>query len=231
MKMNFILFSSILALAAANSTPDSDQTPTEFGEYGNYGQYGSYDKYPEVSLSSTATPAKPSAFPNTFVAVTTRSGNPKLHLRPVSASNLNFYIGKETSTYCPLSDCSGFVNFTVFDAQPNNPNSGLGLFTTVPGGQLVYVTKDGQLGYTQAHSAFIPTDAKTVPFLYAPNAEPGSVGTLTFNGGGWMACPEEKPDDVFQIYSQNTPGFNRKDCTSVNIVTAVYNGNSTWQYV
>lgn len=82
--------------------------------YSVYGAYGSYGSYPDVISAPAPAPAPaavppvlPASNPGNFVAISSRSGDVNLHLRPISASNLKFYVGKPTSTYCPLADCSG----------------------------------------------------------------------------------------------------------------------------
>lgn len=99
----------------------------------------------------------------------------------------------------------------------------------VPGGQQGYVTTDGQLGFTQAHSSSIPEGALRTPFYYTPQAEAGRVGNLQFNAGGFAACPTED-SSVYQIYASGIEGFVRTDCIGINIATSSYDGASAWQY-
>lgn len=213
---------------------DADASPVNYGVYGAYGSYGSY---PDVISAPAPAPAPaavppvlPASNPGNFVAISSRSGDVNLHLRPISASNLKFYVGKPTSTYCPLADCSGYVNFTVFSARPNEAASVISLLTAVPGGQQVYVAPDGQLGYTQAHSGSMPPGSVTTPFQYIPESEPNRVGSLTFNGGFWVACQAPEGNGVYQIYAQAASSFSRTDCTSISFSTSSYQGNSAWQY-
>lgn len=96
--------------------------------------------------------------------------------------------------------------------------------TVVPGGQQVYVTADGQFGYTIAHSASIPEGAVTEGFAYTPETD-GAPGQLTFNGFSFVACPK---DNAYQVYvdSANTTD----DCVSFLGATFNYTGSAAWEY-
>ncbi|TQS35089.1 hypothetical protein Golomagni_04501 [Golovinomyces magnicellulatus] len=218
---------AMLATAAPLDTPINAAEEPKYTEYGTYGTYGSYGKY---DISEEAISPETPAVSTNFVAISTRSGDPNVHLRALSASDQRIFIGKDTSTYCPLSNCSTYANFTVFSARPNDANSNLGLFTATPGGQAAFVTDDGQLGYTQAHSASKPTGSVNMPFLYTPEKEPYSVGTLNFNSGGWTACPVADSPGEYQIYALAARGFSRTDCTSIGISTVSYDGEPAYQY-
>jgi len=89
----------------------------------------------------------------------------------------------------------------------------------VPGGQQGYVTVDGQLGYTVAHSVAKPEGSVVLPFVYTPQASEGTVGSLKFNGSGFSACPTEEAG-VYQIYAAGAPAFVRTDCIGINIATS-----------
>jgi hypothetical protein len=92
----------------------------------------------------------------------------------------------------------------------------------VPGGQLAYVGPDGALGYTQAHSASIPTGSFTGGFSWSPlhtNSVLGQRGVLDFvapgaTSGGFLACPDI-PNFItgatFRIFAQ-VPGFTEQNC-------------------
>lgn len=107
----------------------------------------------------------------------------------------------------------------------------LGLAASVPGGQQVYVRPDGSLAYTQAHSASMPEDSITSPFVYTPATESGSIGSLTFKGDGFYACPVGTQDGVYQIYSTQVNATGRSDtCIGFSAATAEYSGANVWQY-
>jgi hypothetical protein len=75
--------------------------------------------------------------------------------------------------------------------------SGTGLATLVPGGQQLYIRPDGSIGFTQAHSIFVPEGSYQ-----------GSVGTAFSNAGffgvngtSWYACEGEGKGEGWFIYS------------------------------
>lgn len=99
--------------------------------------------------------------------------------------------------------------------------------TVVPGGQQVYVTSDGQLGYTIAHSASIPQNANTTGFAYTPETEAGTPGSLTFNGNDFVACPTGDAG-VYQIYAASLK--TDSDCIGIAAAAFNYSGSAAWQY-
>ncbi|KAG9241595.1 hypothetical protein BJ878DRAFT_519883 [Calycina marina] len=171
--------------------------------------------------------------PNVFSMISTHSGDSSVHLRSIVASGQRFYIGKPTATYCPTVenlDCSTVGNTTSVAVTPNS-SSGLSMNVIVPGGQSGYVTTDGQLGYTIAHSNAKPEGSVSAPFLYIPQATPNTVGNLQFNAAGFEACPCNETTGVYQIYAVGGPAFVRTDCTGINIATS-NSGTTTaaWQF-
>lgn len=98
----------------------------------------------------------------------------------------------------------------------------------VPGGQTCFVESGGALGYTQAHSAFIP-----------PGADQGNLAAFG-NGGyyvytkgtGWVACPVPGKEGVYQVFARRIGVDYLSTCVSLNIVTSdVPSGTiGAWQY-
>jgi len=94
----------------------------------------------------------------------------------------------------------------------------------VPGGQQVYVNTDGSLGYTQAHSAFIPPGALTVAFV---NEQAGFHGEFGFSGGALVACIT---DVGYQVFAE-IPGFiYNATCLGFDAWTFNYTGVAAWEY-
>ncbi|KAH8601932.1 hypothetical protein B0O99DRAFT_501190 [Bisporella sp. PMI_857] len=185
-----------------------------------------------VASLAVAAPVEQRQENSAFGLISTHSGNPNVHLRSIVANGQRFWIGKETATYCPVIenlDCSQLGNSTSVVAQPLT-ESGLSLNVIVPGGQQAYVTSDGQLGYTIAHSAAAPEGSVRVPFLYTPQSSENTVGNLAFNGNGFNACPTET-EGVYQIYAVGAPAFVRTDCIGINVATSS-SGTITpaWQF-
>ncbi|POS83727.1 hypothetical protein EPUL_005147 [Erysiphe pulchra] len=235
MKYAALLTATLVTLA--HSAPLDGEGLDNYGSYGTYGAYGSYGHYdasldtapkslpaqdtPPASAAAAAPAAAPAdapadapvaaqdAAPNNFVAVTTKSGDINVHLRPISAND---------------------ADFTVFLARPYDANSGLGLYTNVAGGQGVFVTNEGELGYTQAHSGSSPSGSINMPFQYTPGTEPGTTGTLTFNSNSFVACPVDDQAGVYQIYASGAPNFSKPDCIGVGVATSTYTGTPAYQY-
>ncbi|RKF64161.1 putative secreted protein [Erysiphe neolycopersici] len=237
----------------AQSAPLDGAGLDNYGSYGAYGAYSSYGQYdaslnnvpkalsaqenPQASAAAADQGTAPSGTPApvqndapNFVAVTTKSGDANVHLRAISANGQRFFIGKDTSTYCPLSDCSRYADFTIFSARPNDANSGLGLYTNVAGGQAVFVTNEGELGYTRAHSGSSPSGSVNNPFQYTPGTDQGATGTLTFNSNTFVACPVPDQAGVYQIYAAAAPNFSKPDCIGVGVATSTYTGTPAYQY-
>lgn len=181
---------------------------------------------------AVAAPVEQRQTSNAFSMISTHSGNPSVHLHSIVANGQRFWLGKMTATYCPVVpnvDCSQTGTSTTVAAQPNTA-SGLSMNVIVPGGQQAYVTPDGQLGYTIAHSAAVPEGSVLSPFLYTPQTSAGTVGNLQFNGQGFNACPTASAG-VFQVYAVGAPAFVRTDCIGINIATS-NSGTLTpaWQF-
>ena len=107
------------------------------------------------------------------------------------------------------------------------------MYDAVPGGQQVYVEKTGRVGYTQAHSSFVPEGAYTTGFRFTPGQErPGAVtfGSFAFTGGeatGFVACPE---DGAWRVYANTVDSNLGAECLGFGALTLVYGGPVAWQY-
>ena len=95
---------------------------------------------------------------------------------------------------------------------------------------MVYVQTDGEVGYTQAHSANIPSGAVTTTFSHTTGS---SFGTFGFNGlgaTGFVACPSTASGFPYQIYA-NVKGKDFSKCLGFDALTTNYNtGAAAWQY-
>ncbi|KAL8670651.1 MAG: hypothetical protein Q9168_004813 [Polycauliona sp. 1 TL-2023] len=182
-----------------------------------------------------------------FGAIAARSTAP-FHLQTINASDYSFWIGKDTTTYCPLEPASSCPpgNQTVLVA---GNGGGASMDTNVPGGQSVYVAPNGKLSYTIAHSASIPpgsavkTFTATIPPATVDNSYP--LGSFNFKGlgaTGFLACPSHKVDseegpfpyqvfaDVKALSDKDVPSGSKQDCLGFSAVIAEYKGAPTWQY-
>lgn len=150
--------------------------------------------------------------------IATHSTSP-IHLSSVNAAEQNFWIGKDTSSYCPLNPAStcppgkdtiisvlgdqahpGTASMCKLYSHPiSSPSqqspsgtSLLPLDVVVPGGQQMFIRSNGALGYTQAHSGAIPTGAISTGFTFTPasaGAQFGNFGVNLPGSAGFLACP------------------------------------------
>jgi hypothetical protein len=165
-------------------------------------------------------------------AITLTVSNPTLpvHNAPISACGQHWWIGGATCSYCPevvpRPSCP-----------PGNVTSmypGSGMNTMVPGGQQYYLDPFWNIGYTQAHSAYIPQGSTIGGF----QAYQGG-GFVNLNPGalGWVACPPTASggggnDGRWNLVAKNTTNAaNLNLCTAINLkVTPYTSGSAAWQY-
>ncbi|PGH10542.1 hypothetical protein AJ80_07488 [Polytolypa hystricis UAMH7299] len=167
--------------------------------------------------------------PSSFTVMALRSASP-IHFLPMQAAGRHFWLGGKPSTYCPVQvgDNCPPGNHTVI--------SGLtSLSVLVPGGQRMYVEPSGALGFTQAHSIYIPPGSIQYGFEYTPGTEFGIYGFTGFGATGWMACPvPDRPSyQVFAAMRNATvPSGDVDDCLGFSAAAIEYKGPSpaAWQY-
>ncbi|KAI9833343.1 MAG: hypothetical protein M1819_003738 [Sarea resinae] len=166
-----------------------------------------------------------------------RSASP-IHFQAINASSEEFWIGKSTSTYCAIDDCPpGNTTAFIYD------NGGVSLDTEVPGGQRVYVTPLGVLGFTQAHSASAPEGADFGNFTYTPATSANTLGSLSYTGqgaSGFIACPLNPAEettwqilaDVSGLEDDDVPGGDLSACLGFSATTPLYTSSdpAAWQY-
>lgn len=143
----------------------------------------------------------------------------------INAGGGAFYLGLAApSTYCPTQIKPHCPEGTSTVLVGMMGQSGIGAMSVmVPGGQQVYVHEYGALGFTQAHSAFIPPgsflagfNSKTIPAsISEPSRQVISWKAPDASTEGILACPDI-PDYMIgiathQIYAR-TPKFNLTDC-------------------
>lgn len=165
---------------------------------------------------------------NTFYLMSIRSASP-IHYETINASDTRFWIGKSTTTYCPLdpSECPP-GNETWLTGSSGN-DSYLSMSTVVPGGQRVYIGPAGALRFTQAHSSYEPKGSKEGGFSITPWDSNPDVWIIDHKGG-FYACPAKK-ENVWQIFV-GVKGFHDKngDCLSFTMFAPGQDGVAAWQY-
>ncbi|KAL9595215.1 MAG: hypothetical protein Q9219_006581 [cf. Caloplaca sp. 3 TL-2023] len=195
-----------------------------------------------LALSARSSPIAPRDAPNSaatpFGVIAARSASP-IHLQPVNANGRAFWIGKDTATYCPLTNSTQCPTGT--DTAFIVSGGGASLDSQVPGGQLIYVAPSGALGFTQAHSAAFPTGSALQIFNATSAQSNGSLGVFTFEGlgaTGFLACPVAA-DGPYQVFAdvdglsdQDVPGGCKDECLGFGALTAPYgDGPAAWQYI
>jgi hypothetical protein len=95
---------------------------------------------------------------------------------------------------------------------------------------LIYVETSGALGFTQAHSAGIPTGAVVATFIVTPGASFGTLGFSGLGATGFVACPSANGTAPYQIFA-NVAGGNFDSCLGFDALTTDFTGGvGAWQY-
>jgi hypothetical protein len=201
------------------------------------GHHGSTRCQPSPTQTSTTPPTSTSCIPTTtatkaYTVIASHSGSP-IHLLSMEAGGLGFRLGGGTASYCPT---------VVTTCPPGNQTVFLGgsISVEVPGGQQQYLEPGGRIGYTQAHSAYMPLGSIPGGFNYykCPNEQYGHITTTVFGATGLMACPDTSSGTqqyvVFaSIPNAVVPSGNVQDCIGFSALTSDYDGSlpAAWQYV
>ncbi|KAI9738743.1 MAG: hypothetical protein M1834_008250 [Cirrosporium novae-zelandiae] len=168
----------------------------------------------------------------TFTLMSARSGS-AIHLQSVQASDQALWIGGETETYCPNTtaaiDCTQFDNVAAFTFN----EGAVAMDVSVPGGQLLYVKSDGEIGYTPAHSAGDIVGADTTSWTYTAPTNGNSFGTLSttaFNSTGFIAC-EHPAENRYKIFAY-VPSVNITTCLGFDALAVTRNSTdaAAWSY-
>lgn len=162
-----------------------------------------------------------------FTLVAFNSSVPEIHLRPINANGLGFWIGKDTASSCDnlAVDCSPYPgNTTVVGA-----GQGAQAYLIAYKPQQVYVTSDGGLAFQDANTTTFEKNSVFAPFTYTAPATAGSIGSLTVPGDVY-ACPDvESPAGVYRIGVDHHVGLYFGECTPITI-GAITADPSTYQY-
>ncbi|KAF2141410.1 uncharacterized protein K452DRAFT_298790 [Aplosporella prunicola CBS 121167] len=98
-------------------------------------------------------------------------------------------------------------------------------FVSVPGGQQYYIEPNGALGFTQTHSASVPTGS-----VYGGTAyENGEFKYLP--GQGWYVCPTSTVGQ-WQLFQKLGGVSFDSACVGLNVLTKNLDANRSyaWQY-
>ncbi|KAH0550886.1 hypothetical protein GP486_007750 [Trichoglossum hirsutum] len=145
--------------------------------------------------------------------------------KKIEASAQGLYIGLNgPSTYCP----SPPVPIDQCPAGKETVFAGLvSMDVEVPGGQMVYVDPAGVVGFTQAHSAFMPVGSTTGGFAYCSKSR-----TLVFKGMGFLACPDVPSFVVGATHRVYAKAMGKQGCVDLGglKVKPWTDGFGAWQY-
>lgn len=111
----------------------------------------------------------------------------------------------------------------------------------VPGGQDIFVARNGALGFSRAHGDYYPDGATGGPFKATFDTVGSVLGQFSFSGNGstgWLACPVavEGPWQVFAavegLKDGDVPGGCVDECIRFDALTAKYNASvpAAFQY-
>ncbi|KAH8672018.1 hypothetical protein BGZ60DRAFT_527455 [Tricladium varicosporioides] len=185
-------------------------------------------------VSVQAVPLEPRQFDNYYIKPTVKLNGSPLNGAAINANNGSFYIGKPTTTFCPgeIYPCQTFSNVTAINIFQTSSAASMDAY--VPGGQIVYVTVTGALGYTAAHAQNVPKDAKQKGFIRTEVLGPKeSYAMVIFLGQTWWACPVEGEYGVYKIYAAAIEAKRPGTCAKFDM-QAVEVGNQepqAYQYV
>ncbi|KAF3934018.1 hypothetical protein ABW19_dt0200844 [Dactylella cylindrospora] len=171
---------------------------------------------------------------NSYGFLALRSASP-IHFGNLNASNGKIWIGKDTSSYCPLPPRScppGKV--TAFWI-----NDTVSMAVSVPGGQQLYIDPKGALSYTQAHSGYMPKGSITNGFKVEDNHET-HLSYFSHARGGFLACPTGKkatgPYQIFvdvdgKLKDKDVPSKKKRDCLGFTAAGgSAQEQFAAWQY-
>ncbi|KAI8635516.1 hypothetical protein F5Y19DRAFT_13709 [Xylariaceae sp. FL1651] len=142
----------------------------------------------------------------------------------IQAADNGFYTGiSGPSTYCPILpsvSCPEVVGTLVASFME-------AMAVMVPGGQQIYVSSNGQVKYTQPHSAYVPPGSITGGWhnktVVSDCLEPSQRGVLDFSdgsdGGGVTLCPdvpaEMRGSGASLVLYVKTGNFNLTNCVDI----------------
>lgn len=201
--------------------------PVTAGEGLSYCNGACYSKFMYECTNNILTLLPPADSP--FILTVSNPTLP-IHDKPVTAGGLRWTLNGQTSSYCP--DVVGAA------CPPGNVTSivagygGAAMNTMVPGGQQVYLDPNWNVGYTQAHSAYIPLGSLTTGFAAYKG---GGFVNLNGNGWGWVACPPRASGPAgpsWYLYARNTTNAaSLSYCTAINLkINPSPSGAAAWQY-
>ncbi|CAK7199456.1 hypothetical protein SEUCBS139899_002136 [Sporothrix eucalyptigena] len=209
--------------------------PIVAGEGLSYCSGACYSKYMYTCTNNVLTQLTPLAAGTPFTLTVTNPANTAVDGLSVDACNQRWNLGIETCSYCPTTgvECPLGNSTVILAPDASAGGSEPAMDVIVPGGQVVYLDPSGAVGYTQAHSASIPTGS-TQGGLAAYSG--GGFVNLNSGGYGWVACPSTSSAGgsggytLFAVDSANQATL--ASCTPINLKVNVQPSGTVgaWQY-
>ncbi|KAK3313727.1 carbohydrate binding-domain-containing protein [Apodospora peruviana] len=206
--------------------------PITAGEPLSYCAGACYTKFMYKCANNVLTLLPSTDYSTPFTLTVSNPSLPAIDGKPVTAGGQHWSIGGVTSSYCPVAQVGSACppgNITAIVAGAG----GAAMDVMVPGGQGVYLRPDWNVGYTQAHSAYIPPGSLTTGFgAYVG----GGFVNLNGNGWPWVACPPTASGGgggVWNLVAKNsTNAASLNLCTPVNLkINPLPQGTyGAWQY-
>ncbi|KAH8879924.1 carbohydrate-binding module family 52 protein [Thozetella sp. PMI_491] len=189
-----------------------------------------YSKF-MYTCTNNAVTLLPAVASNTPFTLTAWNPTLPIHGAPVTAAGLRLVINGTTASYCPSQVGSACPPGTITALVASGGAAAMDV--EVPGGQAVYLDPYWDVGYTQAHSASIPSGSLTSGFgAY----QGGGFVNLNGNGWGWVACPPTAAGGggpAWNLVGKNDTNAARLNgCTAVNLqINTLPTGTiGAWQY-
>ena len=233
--------------SSSNTTSSSDSSSNILGDTSSTNSTNRSSTTPANPSTNSTTTASNSTDTIPFTLMALHSGSP-IHLSTVNASNGALWIGRNTSTYCPPSSSSADLSPAMAAAAGVNTSTncsaltanttvlaggGNGLYVRVPGGQTLYSTSNGTLGYTRPHSVARPEGVLVAWGNFLALAEGRSYGCWSWGGsatGGLLACPSGEEDGAYRIAAVVNGTAGPAGCIGFQAAATPWTGAPAWEY-
>ncbi|CAK7242631.1 MAG: hypothetical protein STHCBS139747_004127 [Sporothrix thermara] len=206
--------------------------PIIAGEGLSYCSGACYSTFMYTCTNNVLTPLAPLPGGTPFTLTVSNPANTALDGLTVDACNQRWNLGIKTCSYCPVTGIECPAGNTTVISAPSDGGSSAAMDVVVPGGQAVFLDPSGAVGFTQAHSASMPTGS-TQGGLAAYSG--GGFVNLNSGGYGWAACPSTSQAGgsgytLFAVSADNKATL--AYCTPINLKVNVQPSGTVgaWQY-
>lgn len=235
-----------LAMADLQSCGDKQYDPTQYVCYGDnflcpivagealsYCSGACYSKFMYTCTDSALEQLPTLAAGTPFTLTASNPAAAAVDGLAVNACGLRWNVGGPLCTYCPsdvVPSCPAGTS-TVVTAGSSSA-AAYAMDVEVPGGQQIYLDASWAVGYTQAHSAYLPSGSLQGG-LVAYAGDSGGLVNLNSGGWGWAVCAPTGTNSGYTLYAANsTNQAALAGCTPVNLKVAAQASGTVgaWQY-